>query len=69
MFGTVKIVTWECHVDDSSEVRYDVILSRDILTLLGLNLKSSNMPLGEVTDRLKVAHHIWSIWAHMSLKF
>ena len=36
-----KIVTWNFHVDDSSKGRYNIILGRDLLTLLGLNLKFS----------------------------
>ena len=36
-----KTVTWNCHVDDSAKIRYDMILGRDILTALGLNLKFS----------------------------
>ena len=31
-------VTWKCHVDDSAKGRYYMILGRDILTELGLNL-------------------------------
>ena len=36
-----NIVTWKCHVDDSAKGRYDMILGRDILTQLVLNLKFS----------------------------
>ena len=35
------IVMWNCHVDDSANGRYDMILGRDLLTELGLNLKFS----------------------------
>ena len=35
----MNVVTWKCPVNDSTEVRYDIILGRDILTELGLNLK------------------------------
>ena len=39
---TVKtIVTWECHVDESSESRYDMILGKYLLTVLGLYLDFS----------------------------
>ena len=34
-------MTWNCHVDDSSKDRYDVILGRDLLKELGLNLTFS----------------------------
>ena len=30
---------WVCHVNDPAKGRYGMILSRDILTALGLNLK------------------------------
>ena len=36
---TTKMLTWNCHVDESTKSRYDKILSRDILKDLGLNLK------------------------------
>ena len=32
-------MTWKFHVNDSAKGRYDMILGRDILTELGLNLK------------------------------
>ena len=34
-------VTWKCHEDDSARGRYNMILGRDILIELGLNLKFS----------------------------
>ena len=37
-----ETVTWDCHVDDSAKVRYETVLSRDILTSLGMNLKFSD---------------------------
>ena len=33
--------TWNCHVDDSSKGRYDMILGRYILIALGLYIKIS----------------------------
>ena len=36
------IMTWNFYVDDSDNSRYDMILGRDLLTALGLNLKSSD---------------------------
>ena len=38
----MKIVTRNCHVDDSDKVRYDMILGRYSLTVLVLNLKLSD---------------------------
>ena len=34
-------MTWDCHEYDSAKVRYDMILGIDLLTALGLNIKSS----------------------------
>ena len=39
--SAIYIVTWRCHVDESTKGRYDMILVRDILTELALNLKFS----------------------------
>ena len=40
-FSTTEIIQCNCYVDDSDKYRYDMILGRDILTVLGLNLKHS----------------------------
>ena len=37
--SATKIVTWNCHVDESTRGRYNMILGRDLLKSLGLNLK------------------------------
>ena len=37
-----KTMTINCHVNDSAKGIYDIILGRDLLTELGLNLKFSN---------------------------
>ena len=34
-----KTVTWKCYLDDSTISRYDMIIGRDLLTALGLELK------------------------------
>ena len=39
--SATKIVTWNCQVYDSTKRRYYMILCRDILTQLGLNIKLS----------------------------
>ena len=31
-FGATRIVAWECQVVDSTEISYDIIFSRDLLT-------------------------------------
>ena len=38
-FSATKIVTWKCNVDRSTSGRYDMILGRDLLTSLGMDLK------------------------------
>ena len=40
-FSATKIVMWKCHVNDSTNGRYDMILGRDLITTLGLDLKFS----------------------------
>ena len=41
-----KIVTWDCYVDDSTEKqRYDVIIGRDLLSVLKLNLDFDTMSI------------------------
>ena len=47
-FIETKIVTWKCHVDNSTNGIYDMILGRDLLTALGLDPNfSKNVVLGE----------------------
>ena len=38
-FSATKIVTRKCHIDKSTNGRYDMMLNRDLLTALGLDLK------------------------------
>ena len=46
--SATKIVTWKCHVDESTNGRYDIILGRDLLTALGPYLKfSTNVISGQ----------------------
>ena len=40
--SATKIVKQKCHVDDSTNCRYDMIQGRDLLTTLGLDLKFSD---------------------------
>ena len=40
-FSATKIVTWKCHVEKSTKGRYNMILGRDLLISLGLDLKFS----------------------------
>ena len=46
-FSATEIVTWKCYVDESTKSIYDMILGRDLLTTLGLDLKfSDNVIIG-----------------------
>ena len=49
-FSVVIIMTEECHVDESSKGRYDIILVRYILPPLELNIKFLNTSLKQVID-------------------
>ena len=40
-FIETKLVMWKFHVKESTNGKYDMILSRDLLTALGLDLKFS----------------------------
>ena len=61
------IVTWNWHVDDSTKVRYDMILGRDILTDFWLNLKFSYQVIEEIMDILQYRRQQWLIWVSMIL--
>ena len=41
-FSATKIVTWKCHLDEPTNGRYGMILGRDLLTALGMDLKFSD---------------------------
>lgn len=41
VFSLTKIIMWLCHVEDSSEIRYDIILVRYLITTLEINLRVS----------------------------
>ena len=40
-FSTTKIVSLKCHINSSTNIRYDIILGRDLLTATGIYLKFS----------------------------
>ena len=40
-FSAKRIFTWKFHVDESTNSRYNIILGRDLLTAMGLDLKFS----------------------------
>ena len=37
--SATNIVIWKCHIDKSTASRYKIILGRDLLVALGLDLK------------------------------
>ena len=46
-FSETKIVLWKFHVNKSTSNRYDMILGRNLVTALGLDLKfSDNVIIG-----------------------
>ena len=49
------IVLCYFHVENSAKGRYDMILSRDILTALGLNLKLSGQVIDANDESFKVS--------------
>ena len=49
------VMTWKCHLDDSTEARYNMILGRDQLTELGLNSKWSDHVIEAYDGLLKVS--------------
>ena len=38
-FSAMKTMTWQYHVNESAKGRYNMILGRDLLTYMGLDLK------------------------------
>ena len=46
-FSATKILSWKCPVDNKINRSYDMILGRDLITALGLDLKfSENIIIG-----------------------
>ena len=58
--NATKIVTWKYHVDDPTKVRYDMILGRDLLTALGLDLNFFNRIIGGDKGTYEGFWNIWS---------
>ena len=46
-------MAWKFHVDDSNNSRYDIILGRDLLTALVLNLISCDQIIGAYDEPFK----------------
>ena len=42
-FSATKIMTWKFHVDDYIEIRYAMILGRDLLTTMVIGIKFSEI--------------------------
>ena len=51
--SATNIVTWKCHVDESTKGRYNMILGRDILTELLLSLEFSEHVIEYDNETLK----------------
>ena len=51
---TTKNVTWNYHVDDFAKGIYEMILGRDLLKELGLNIKLSQYDIEAYDEPLKV---------------
>ena len=46
-FSATKIVPWKCRVDNFTNIRYNMILGRDLINALGLDIKfSGNIVIG-----------------------
>ena len=57
-FSGTKIVTWKCHIDNSTNGRYDMILGRYLITALEVDLNfpiSSNLA---EKDHMKGVQHL-----------
>ena len=39
-FSSMKIVTWKCHLENSTNGGYDMILDRDLLTALLIDINA-----------------------------
>ena len=61
-------MTWECHVYDSAKGRYDIILGRDMLTELGLNLKFSQHVIKVDYGPFKGYTNPWLVWVRIYLR-
>ena len=60
-FSSTKIVTWKCHIDESTKGRYDMILGRDLLTALVLVLDIIFSETSYMAEKYltKDVHHLW----------
>ena len=54
-FSATNILVWELHIDDSTRSRYNIILGRDMLTALGLNMKISERVIAVGDRYLKIS--------------
>ena len=55
--SATNVVTWKCHMGDYTKGRYNMILGRDLLTKLGLNLKFSEHVIKSDDGPLKGLQH------------
>ena len=40
-----KVITWACYLDSTDELRYDVIIGRDLMNEIGLSLDFKNQEI------------------------
>ena len=58
-FIATKVIPWKCHIDNSTNDRYGMILGRDLFTALVLDLKfSGNIIIGG-EEHIKGVCHPW----------
>ena len=62
-----NVLMWTFHVDDFPKGIYDMILGRNILIKLGLNLKFLTTLSKQMMDLLKGLYHPWLIWVLIHL--
>ena len=60
-FSATKKVTWKCNVDEFTNCIYDMILGRDLLNALGLDLKFSENVIigGEGPEKGCLSHMVY----------
>ena len=66
--GATNVMTWKCHVYNSSKGRYDMILVSYIKNRISLNLKISDHVIKADDGLLKGLQHPWVVWVCISLK-
>ena len=66
-FSATKILSWKCCVDNSTTIRYNMILGRDLITTLVLDIIFPKILSSVTKDHIKGARHPWLTSAIMTL--